>query len=301
MYTNIAEPIRCEELTSLLRLCGIASTEIEESASDYTYLQAICKAIPLLQGHLFESEFYRVLDRMQLRYTPNALDAEAIWKQSAEYLQRYGWNGENTTMPTSPIRDASFVWAKSASYPLIDADPWLITRATNWTDWEKELLTHWESAFGGVNTPYVKLSLTYSERVPSLYHVDRALCAQNNNAQVLSAQLLRFLCAQCNKDRKTLLIEIGAQQATQLLKQLHRLEQSIGLPALILSFQTTEDFNVLRAFAEQAKETELCLGVPDIGEMPPVPFSAIAAKYPIGRLFYYQVAPQTITVFNLYV
>ncbi|MBQ9805613.1 MAG: hypothetical protein IJW49_03795 [Clostridia bacterium] len=294
--TNITELIRSDELTCLLRLCGESQDVIGEKASDYTYFQAVCRALPLLQGHSFLPFLCRLFDLMQVDYSPQSPNAESIWMQSSDFLERTALSAELLANPESNLCfSLSYSWKENGVYPVIDATSWRLTEARDWNSWKRELNDSWKKAS---SCDCIKLSVDLPEKTPSLYHVDLALRSKGDN-RILSAQLLRFLCIACYQENKTLVVEANRHEAELLCTHLQQLEKALALPSLILSVQTMQDLQAFLAFAKQSHCMDIRLGVPSTALKSELDLPSIASAYPIGRLFLYETDPQEIRTFSI--
>ncbi len=294
--TNITELIRNNSLTDLLRLAGAKQEEIGESASDYIYFQAVCRAIPLLQGHKFVPLLYRLFELMQIDYSPKSPNAESIWMQCSDYLERndltIGCLEDLQPKSTPLIFDS---WHKSGIHRLLNVDSWQQTKACDWTAWERELNDSWKMAS---SCDYIKLSIDLPEKTPSLYHVDLALRSRQDD-RILSAQLLRFLCMACRNENKTLLVEVKPQQASRLCAYLKRLENTLELPSLVLSVPTMQDLQPILEFAKQPHKSCIRLGASRNVLNSALDIPSIAATYPIGCLLLYEIELQILSTFSI--
>ncbi len=288
--TNLTELIRTDALDGLLRLCG-TEEGILARGSDYDFFLAVCRAIPLLQGHPFPQSLQGFLeDRFAITQPLTADSAAEIWRRVSEMLLQHP-----TAFPVSLESKALPEWDLPSLTEQKSTSVWRVgetvdTAATSWQVWEAELRRSLdERAKAGFSCVALRLSDAALGQRPNPFFVDRSLSASprsDEDLALLCAQRVRFFCIEAQRRALTLLLELDGD-CRNPIGFLEWLEQTVGLPA-ILAVATRGNSDLLLRFAEREHRASVGLAI-DLAR-----FSdratlerevrALAECYPLGRL-----------------
>ena len=296
--TNITELIRSPEADRLLRLCNerIENTD----GSDYAYFRAFCRCMPLMQGHPFAASVSTLVKNVMQIQTPlKPENADEIWRESASFLQSFFGEASKITLPPSKAKKAEFVFIETANIQKVDdAKPWLDTQNTTWSAWEAQLFKSWNEQ---AKNEIIRLSIQngISSKIPSIYHVNKALQDGFGTSHIMCAQLLRFLCIACQNEKKMLLIESSENTVENLINLLDRLNECVGLPDIILSIDGIVAFKKTLPFFAKYHRGDTRIGLNVSTEKLHEILNAIRIEYPIHRVFLYAESEKGVRNFSV--
>jgi len=302
VYTNLAELIRNESVTNLLHLCGNTEAEVGNTASDYDYWRAVCRAIPLLQGHSFPSALATFLkSELNLEMSIDCPDPSTLWQQGAGALIRRSkikTHFDFSYPEQTDIVHFSCHNNRQASY--VDTSTWKNSTAVDWNAMERELNARWEICAQHTEVVFLSLSGSVQNKIPSLYHVNLALSQKSDEEGILAVQLLRFLCITCKRDQKALILDMDGCTASTVVTLLEQLESTVGLPTTVLSVSSLDTLNTILPFLWRASETNIRIGVCESKLTSAFSLSGIATSYPIGRLIVYAQKGDHLCFFSVF-
>lgn len=295
--TNITELIRSPEADRLLRLCNerIENTD----GSDYAYFCAICHALPLLEGHPFAEYLSNLfLNALSVKTEISPKTADQIWQESAGYLLAHPVNINHSKSFPKPKEILFSLQKNTDSIQISNAQNLALTKTTSWESWKKELDEVWHIRLT-CNLILLSIGDELPFKMPAVYHVDKALKEPPRPTPILWAQVLRFLCINCQKSKKTLMLESSNQNATALIALLDRLEAEVGLPDIILSVAGIKPFEALLSFVEKPHQCNIRMGInASVKEIYEI-LDTVRSVYPIHRLFLYQKNGNDMQIFSV--
>lgn len=292
LATNLTELIWNDDLCGLLRLCD-TDERVLKHGSDYDRFLAVCKALPLLQGHPLPSTlkcFFK--ERFDVALPTTSEQAAQIWRVVAQKLLETPVTvGDVIPAPQSaeafvlpPLKTA-----KTLSF--LQADALIDTAATSWQAWERKLQAALHDAEKQKNY-HIKffLSNEVSKQKPSLFHVNLTLQAIQktySDIALLHAQLFRFLCIECQKHNMTLILYVDPA-CTDAVRFLERMEATVGLARILAVTQSQNTRNYLLDFAKCNHQNHLKLAIDRSHYPSQTAFERevtdIAKIYPLGYL-----------------
>ncbi len=291
--TNPIELFWSDDLLALLRLCGAKEEAIGERASDYDRFLALCRALPLLEGHPTRAWIASMLQEyFGLQELPTEETAKDFWKTLCERLMEHpispkdivsgAWLCDGLTVPSSLPENIT---------PVLNANLLLHTNAKTAAAWGAEIteaVAHF--AKRGCKKIVLHLSNDFDFVTPSLYHVGRALSLAKKDREttnLLICQLTRELCAAA-QEHNLLLVVICQSNASGACKLLDYCETSVGLPRLCWSIREAREAYALLNFTAKAHTNEIFAALPYESVMTTSELSntiqSWQMRYPVGRL-----------------
>ncbi len=294
--SNITNPIELfwsDDLLALLRLCGAKEETVGERASDYDRFLALCRALPLLEGHPTRTWIVSVLEKFfNLKELLTEASAAEVWKMLCESLMETpispkdlvsgAWLCDELTVPSHLPQNV---------VPVLNANLLLHTNAKNAAKWSKEIastVTHF--AENRCKEIVLHLSNDFEFAPPSLYHVDRALslAKKDREAQnVLTCQLMREICTAAQQHDLLLVLKCNGN-STAAADLLAYAEESVGIPRICWSARKACDAQELLNFTAKAHKNEIFAALTYDNAMTAHELADVLAswqmRYPIGRL-----------------
>ncbi len=276
---------------SIVSLCTEGS--INHSRSQYEHFQAVCQALPQMEGHplkkdlsAFWKEYFGELplpspERVDLlwRHLTDRFFANATPRE--RFLPIPPWNCITTSeMLLKLPRGAA---------PMLEADHFLRVKANGYDAWKREILQTLD-AFCGAGCRQILLTLPtgFTFTVPDLYHVGVVLKQDRRSkadADLLCAQLLREITVEAQKRKLALLLRVLCDGA-QAEAALGYLERSVELPITVWSTPHSETAKCLLSCSthQNLLLPALCMSdMPSEFELQAT-LATYAARYPVGRL-----------------
>ncbi len=291
--TNPIELFWSDDLLALLRLCGEKEERIGERASDYDRFLALCRTLPLLEGHPTRAWIAAVLEKyFNLKELPTEETAPAVWRILCETLLqdplapkdlvRGVWLCDSLTVPS--------VLPKNIN-PTLNANLLLHTNTKTAAAWSAEIasvVAHF--AANRCQKMVLRLQKGFDFVVPSRYHVDRALTLAKKDREainLLTCQLMRELCIAAQQ-HNLLLVLICEEDPAALKRLLEYAEGNVGLPRICWSARAAREAHALLDFTAQAHKSEVFAAFSYENVMTQNELSdalgAWQVRYPVGRL-----------------
>jgi hypothetical protein len=223
-------------------------------------------------------------------------NAEAIWLKVANRLEIMPLEcGSFGAYENRIIPQIDLILQKDKQETLFDADLLLPRGLPHRLAWEQFL-----RANAPRNIPvYVDLKneLSLPTRVPSLYHVERAMGEQTMDGTIIS-QLLRYLMCNSQKDDSTIWINGVNERSIRLIAHL---ESCIGAPRLVLiptSFLEIEDILDYAALSHSS-DVRIAIDIDAYQEIELQPLlRSFALRYPLGRLILFKREGMMVTYYK---
>lgn len=291
--TNPIELFWSDDLLSLLRLCGAKEESIGERASDYDRFLALCRALPLLEGHPTRAWIAFVLEKyFNLEELPVEETAVEIWKTlsksllekpiSTKDLVGGAWLSDRLTVPKNLPENI---------VPVLNANLLPDTNAKNTQKWGKEIasaVSHFVE--NGCQKIVLHISNGFKFAVPSIYGVDRALSISGRDrdaANLLTSQLMREICTVA-QEHNLLLVLICDGNSAELASLLAYAEESVGLPRLCWSVRGAREAHDLLDFTAKPHKNEIFAALSYDNAMTARELDDVLdswqMRYPVGRL-----------------
>ena len=295
LITNPIELFWSDDLASILRLCGEREETIGARASDYDRFLALCRALPLLEGHPTRAWIASVMQKyFDLNELPTEETAPEVWKNLSQ------------TLLQNPLHINDFisgVWlcdkltpeAKlpQGVTPALHANLLLQTTSKTTLSWSAEIATTvLRFATNQCKKIVLQIDKNFDFIPPSLYGVDRALSLAKKDYKtenLLICQLMRELCTAAQRN-DLLLVVVCDGNTSNLVRLLQYCEENVGLPRLCWCTRDARNAQELLAFSAQSHKNEVFAAlfyesVMTQNEL----FEALASwkvRYPIGKLCY---------------
>ena len=291
--SNPIELFWSEELLSLLRLCGEREESIGARASDYDRFCALCRSLPLLEGHPMRAWIASVLNKyFCIQELPSEEAAAEAWKNLCESLLQ---------TPIAPSDLVSGAWLCDSLCvpdglpkeiePVLHANLLLTLNVASATAWSEEIgkvASHF--AMRGCRKIVLQIPDDFVFVTPSRYHADRALTSRKRDRGVehlLICQLARELCITA-QENDFLLVFVCRNHSAELAHLLEYAEQSVGLPRICWSVRDAKEAQMLLDFSARAHENAIFASIPFESVMTEAELlealRAYQMRYPIGRL-----------------
>ena len=295
VITNPIELFWSDDLASLLRLSGEGEETIGARASDYDRFLALCRALPLLEGHPTRAWIISVLQKyFHLEELPTQESAPVVWKNLSQTLLkkplriddfvRGAWLCDNLTLEVKLPQGVT---------PVLHANLSLQTKSRTALSWSAEIATtvlHF--AANQCKKIVFQIDKNFEFTTPSLYGVDRALSLAKKDRKaenLLVCQLMRELCTAAQRN-DLLLVVVCDGDSSNLARLLQYCEENVGLPRLCFCTRDARDAQELLAFGAKLHKNEVLAAlfyesVMTQSEL----FETLASwqvRYPVGRLCY---------------
>ena len=294
-YQNITEILWSDELCGVLRLCGTEEKMLGDTASDYEKFRAIASAMPLLNGHPMQERVTSLLASRLGIEVPLTLDnCETVWKLSAEALL----TGE---IPRAAVLSGAETAQIDSKRPVIRRNITLSsalstlfltrTAAKSFDTWMREIESVlYDAAQNRYKRVFFGLPAAYTDRKPSVYHVDMTLhkgIKEKADCDLLYAQLMRCLSQFSQKYTRVLVLRIDCAPS-EALSLLERVEKEVGLPPLIWTTSREDVREEMIKFSAKPHENSVTAALLRRDYPSDSAFSAAvldwATRYPVGRL-----------------
>ena len=291
--TNPMELFWSDDLLTLLRLCGEKDEKIGERASDYDRFLALCRALPLLEGHPTRAWIASVLQKyFDLQELPTEENAPKVWKSLSQALLEHplaakelvsgAWLCDALEVPDNLPKQVT---------PVLHANLLLQTNAKNAAAWSAEIasvVAHF--AVNGCQKILLHFAQNFEFVAPSLYGVDRSLSLSKKDrdaVNLLTSQLVRELCAVAQKE-DLLLVLMGDGSSAAIANLLHYCEECVGLPRITWSTKEAREASALFAFNAQAHKHDMHAALLYENAMTEAELSSaiesLQVRYPVGKL-----------------
>ena len=291
--TNPIELFWSDDLCALLRLCGEGEDAIGESASDFDKFQALCRALPLLDGHPTRAWIVSILKKyFDVKELPTEETAAIVWKILSERLfgeplspQTFvsgAWLCDGLTIPSTLPENVT---------PVLNANLVLQTNAKTAALWSSEIsstVVHFVQK--GCQKIVFEMGKSFDFVTPSLYHVNRALSLAKKDREatnILTCQLTRELCTFAQAHDLLLVLECN-ENSSALARLLEYAEESVGLPRICWSVREVREAHTLLDFTAKPHKSEIFAALSYESVMTQNELLATLeswqVRYPVGRL-----------------
>ena len=292
IITNPIELFWCNDLIALLRLCGAEEEMIGERASNYDRFCAICRALPLLQGHPARAWLESIFEnRFAIKELPTEENAAKVWKKLCERLLQDPIASQDLIDGDLLCEPSTFIQLPKNVTPVLNANFFLHTDEKTVEAWHHSILSVvTRFAAGGCKKAVLHIKEGFDFTAPSLYHVERALSLPKKNREatnLLISQLVRELCA-IAQQQDILLVLVCEDNPSALARLLEYADESVGLPRICWCTREAREAHKLLEFTAKPHKSEIFAALPYESVMTQNELSnAIEAwqvRFPIGRL-----------------
>lgn len=290
--TNPIELFWCDDLIALLRLCGAKEEMIGERASDYDRFCAVCRALPLLNGHPARAWIESIFEKhFGIKELPAEEDVPKVWKKLCESLLQNPIASKDLVEGDLLCEPSTYTQLPENVTPVLNANFFLHSGAKTVESWQHIILSVvTRFAAGGCKKIVLNIGEGFDFALPSLYHVDRALSLPQKNREatnLLICQLVRELCVVA-QEQDILLVFLCGDDPSALARLLEYAEGSVGLPRICWCAREAREAHKLLEFTARPHKNEILAALPYESVMTQNELSnAIEAwqvRYPIGRL-----------------
>ena len=295
--SNLTELWWDEDKQNLLNLVGMTTGEQIERFSDYEKFRALCRLMPMLDGHPIKHRCKDFLTRYFACDLPmDEANCDEIWQMTAQELLLHPRCVAD--LVDSPV---GLLWEVDARpknlpksiRPILCAERLMSLSAPDWRTWI-DFANDELDAFAtcGCDRVYIRFCDDFRFETPNLYRVEQTLKALDKKGKIcdlLLCQVVRFLCEACAARGWSLQIEVE-DCADEVLLLLNYAEQAVGLPRIVWSTANAKTRDGMLAFAFRAHKNSVLpilngADHPSDGELSDA-MQAWAARYPAGMLSY---------------
>lgn len=294
-YQNITEILWSDELCGILRLCGTEEKMIDASASDYDKFRAIAAAMPLLNGHPMQKKITDLLsDRFGIAVPLTLDNFETVWRISADALLMGESSDTGSLLQTEAAVSNTNPLTLRRTVTLSSAFSTLFltrTAAKSFDTWMREIEgVLYDAAQKCYKRIFFGLPAAYTDRKPSVYHVDMTLrkgIKEKADYDLLYAQMVRCLSQFSQKYTRVLVLRIDCAPS-EVISLLTRVEKEVGLPPLIWTTTREDVREEMIRFSANPHRNSVTAALLRRDYASETAFSAAiadwATRYPVGRL-----------------